>query len=79
MYSDIPNIEEQLKSKGRKLSAKVNRPMAANYILDDTAAGINAKAYDTNFSKNIRITFSGLPMLLKSAVVALIVNLSFVC
>ena len=48
-------------------------------ILDDTAAGINAKAYDTNFSKNIRITFSGLPKLLKSAVVALIDNLSFVC
>ena len=32
MHSDIPNIEEQLKRKGRKLSARANRPMAANYL-----------------------------------------------
>ena len=44
-------------------------------IPDDTAAGTDAKNYDTDLSKNIRTTFSGLPKLLKSAVVASLVNL----
>ena len=78
-YVNLDIAVELLPIVPLSLAALTSALVYKTSITVDTAVGSDAKDYDTNLSKNIRITFSGLPKLVKSAVVASIVNLRFVC
>ena len=75
LYMNLDVDVELLPIVPLSLAALTSAFVYKTSIPDDTAAGTDAKNYDTDLSKNIRTTFSGLPKLLKSAVVASIVNL----